>query len=216
MNKFKRFTAFFLFTAIILGLYGCGLGGNAKYKVVDTIDKQQFCIAFRKDDKSADFVIAKLQELQETGDVHKLALKWFGEDRIILAGDAKAFKNLKEKPEKREYNIGYDGGRLPYSGDDKLGRPTGFDVELAKLVCSELKWKAKFIPIDVSQAEVELNSGNVDCVWGALGYDQENEEIRQSPVYMNNEVIVASLAGSKVRSIGSLRGKTLTVGSNKY
>ena len=83
-------------------------------------------------------------------------------------------------------------------------------------MCSELKWKAKFIPIDVSQAEVELNSGNVDCVWGALGYDQENEEIRQSPVYMNNEVIVASLAGSKVRSIGSLRGKTLTVGSNKY
>ena len=93
---------------------------------------------------------------------------------------------------------------------------TGFDVELAKEVCALLGWKVKFIPIDVSHAEVELNSGNVDCVWGGFAYDESYKKIDISPIYMENTVVLASLSGSKVRSAGSLSGRTLTLSENCY
>lgn len=216
MNRIKRASVLSLVLTLIISLAGCAAGGNAKYRVVSNLENQKFCVAFRKDDKSGEFVIAKLKELQASGDIRKLSIKWFGDDNSILKGDIEAFESLEEQPEPRSYNVGYDAGRLPFSGNDKTGEPTGFDVELAKLVCTELGWNAKFIPVDVSQAEVELNSGNVDCIWGGLDYDESSKNINQSPVYMENTVIVASLAGSKLRSMGSLKGKTLTVGENKY
>ncbi len=216
MRKIKHGLALFLALTLMIALGGCGIGGNAKYRIVNNLERQQFCVAFRKDDKSGEFVIAKLKELQASGEIRKLSVKWFGDDYSILKGDIEAFDKLEELPEARSYNVGYDAGRLPFSGNEKSGEPTGFDVELAKLVCSELGWKVKFIPVDVSQAEVELNSGNVDCIWGGFAYNESSTKINQSPVYMENTVIVASLAGSKVRSLGSLKGKTLTVGENKY
>ena len=93
---------------------------------------------------------------------------------------------------------------------------TGFDVELAKEVCTLLNWKIKFIPIDVSDAEVELNSGNVDCVWGGFAYSESYTKIDLSPIYMENTVVLASMSGSKVRRVGNLSGKTLTLSENCY
>ena len=215
MSNIKRITALLFSLIIILSTAGCGVGGNEKYRVADKLAQQEFCVAFRLDDKAGEAVIAALKVIQDAGQVSELSQKWFGEDVSILEGDPAALDNLSEKVERRTFNIGYDAGRLPFSGT-KNGIATGFDVELAKAVCKELGWKVKFIPIDVSQAEVELNSGNVDCVWGGFAYDKGNKKINQSPVYMRNTIVLASLRDSKVRGIGSLSGKTLTLSENYY
>ena len=72
----------------------------------------------------------------------------------------------------------------------------------------------KFVAINVADAKTELDSGNVDCVWGAYAYDKSATGIRQSPVYMKNTIIIASLSGSGVRNSGSLSGKTLALSEN--
>ena len=112
--------------------------------------------------------------------------------------------------------VGLDDNYPPMGFKDENNEITGFDVDLAKEVCNQLGWKVKFLPIDVSQATVELNSGNVDCVWGGFAYDESNTDINQSPVYLENTIILASLTSSNVRSVRSLSGKTLTLSENAY
>lgn len=216
MKKKARVLAFVLSIMLLISITGCGIGGNNKYRVADKLTQQEFCVAFRLDDKAGDAVISALKVLQASGKVSKLSLKWFGEDVSLLKGDENALDNLDAELETRTFNIGYDGGRLPFSGRTNGGMATGFDVDLAREVCKQLGWKAKFLPIDVSQAVVELNSGNVDCVWGGFAYDESNTDIYQSPVYLKNTVVLASLRSSGIRSAAGLKGKTLTLGENGY
>ncbi|MEA4894071.1 MAG: transporter substrate-binding domain-containing protein [Oscillospiraceae bacterium] len=216
MKKTTRAIAFLLSVVLLISMTACGIGGSGEYRVADKLAQQEFCVAFRLDDKAGDAVISALQVLQSSGKISELSLKWFGEDVSLLKGDEKALDKLEEKPEERTFIIGYDEGRLPFSGKTDGGMATGFDVDLAREVCKQLGWKAKFLPIDVSQALVELNSGNVDCVWGGYAYDENQTGINQSPVYLQNTIVLASLTGSGVRSIGSLSGKTLTLSENAY
>ena len=215
MKNQVRVFAFVLSVVLLFSISGCGAGGNDKYRVADSLVQQEFCVAFRLDDKAGLAVVAALKELQDSGKVTELSQKWFNEDVSILKGDSTALE-LLETVEKRTFIIGYDAGRLPFSGTAMGGAAIGFDVDLAREVCKTLGWKAKFIPIDVSQATVELNSGNVDCVWGGFAYDVKNTKINQSPVYMKNTIVLASLVSSNVRSIRSLSGKTLTLSENGY
>lgn len=216
MRTYKKTIVFSLLFALVLSLSGCGLGGNDKYSVVKTLSQQQFCAAFRPNDKAGPAVIAAMQELQAEGKVTELSQKWFGKDVSILDGKRDAIKALPEAPEsERTLLIGCDGGRLPFSGKEN-GDFTGFDVELARAVCEKLGWTAKFIEIDVSKAAVELGSGNVDCVWGAYAYDKDEKDLAVSPVYMKNTIVLASLKSSGVYSVGSLSGKTLTLSDNAY
>ena len=215
MKNIKKLAACFLTLIILLALCGCEGSSNGVYRSIKELSEQSFCVAFRSKDDSAEAVLAAMKVMQANGKVKELSQKWFGRDVSLIEGDAEALSDLKEPPKSRTYNIGYDPGRLPFSGKDKYGAATGFDVELAKAVCKELGWRIKFIAVDVSSAEVELNSGNVDCIWGAYEYDGESE-LRVSPVYAKSTVAVVSRSDSDVSSVGALAGKTLMLGDNVY
>lgn len=220
MKTTKKIAALGLALALLFALAGCA-GGNSKYTVIKKLEKQQFCLVFRDSDESAKAVIAALAVLQADGTVAGISRDWFNRDVSKLAGDAEALKTYIETLEtgaiaSREYIVGYDSGRLPISGVDKNGEPTGFDVELAKAICEELGWSVKFVAIDASNAKVELGSGNVDCVMGGYAYDEEEKELAVSPVYMESNVCVATLKGSGIHSVRGLSGKTLTVGNTGY
>lgn len=219
MKKIRSILALTLAAILMISLSGCG-GGNSKYSVIKRLEDQQFCAAFRKGDTSGEAVIAALAVLQNDGTVSSLSLKWFGKDVSLLKGDPKALETLEtelgQKIEKRTYIVGYDSGRLPISGDDAAGRATGFDVELAEAVCELLGWNVKFVAIDPADAVVELNAGNVDCAMGGYVYNAEETGIDQSPVYMNNTVVVTALKNSGINSMRGLSGKTLTVGNTGY
>ena len=216
MKRIKRSLALLLVLSFFVPLCGCSLNEVGKYQIAGRLQDQSFCIGFRQGDKVSDAVLAALSELQANGKVKELSVRWFGEDVSELTGDDTALDLMLPTLEPRTLIVGCDGGRLPFSGEDETGAMTGFDVELAKEVCLLLGWTIKFIPIDVSEAEVELNSGNVDCVWGGFAYDESYKKIFLSPVYMENTIVLASLVGSKVHSAGRLSGRTLTLSDNCY
>ena len=215
MNTYRKIVASALLLAFVLSMAGCGAGGNDKYSVVKVLSQQQFCVAFRPDDKAGPAVIAAMQELQAEGRVTELSQKWFGSDVTQLEGKKDAVAALSEKPQSRTLLIGCDSGRLPFSGKEN-GSFTGFDVEFARAVCEKLGWTAKFIAIDVSQATVELGSGNVDCVWGGYAYEKDNTDVSVSPVYLKNTIVLAAKKDAKMYTLGSLSGKTLTLSDSAY
>ncbi|NLV86524.1 MAG: transporter substrate-binding domain-containing protein [Clostridiales bacterium] len=216
MNIKKRGAALFLALALFCSLNACTINDVGKYRVAEKLSEQSFCVAFRSGDKVGLAVNAALEVLSANGKAKELSVKWFGEDGVILQGDGEALDEILPELEPRTLLVGYDSGRLPFSGRSKTGLPTGFDVEMAKEACALLGWKTKFIAVDVSKAEVELNSGNVDCVWGGFAYDENLKKIDTSPVYMTNTIVLASLSGSDVRGISSLSGKTLSLSENSY
>ncbi len=213
MRKLRTFSALLIALGIIISLTGCKVGGNSKYSVVERLESQQLCVAFRLDDRAGDAVIAAMAELEAEGEVEKLTRKWFGDDSSLLKGEAESISKLDFDVEPRTFIVGYDAGHLPFSGEEG-GVLMGFDVEFARAVCTKLGWKIKFVAIDVSTASVELNSGNVDCVWGGLPYSADSKKISQSPPYMKNTIIVAGLSGSGIHSTKGLSDKTLAVSEN--
>ena len=215
MKKRTKITAFALAAALLLSFSACAKGGNDKYRVAAVLGEQELCVAFRSEDKAGDAVIAAMQVMKATGKFGEISYSWFGEDVSLLEGDEKAVENLEAQPEPRVFLVGYDESRLPFSG--KSGQSAvGFDIDLAKEAGKLLGWRVKFIPIDISKAVVELNSGNVDCVWGGYALEEDSTKLHQSPVYAKTTIVLASLAGSKIRSVGSLRGKTLTLSESSY
>lgn len=216
MNRTKRAAALASALGLLITLCACSMREIGKYRVADSLLDQQFCIGFRSGDKVGEAVTAALAVLADSGKTRELSVKWFGEDVFLMEGDPEALDEILPTLEKRTLLIGYDEGRMPFSGKNKAGKPAGFDVELAAELCALLGWKTKYIAVDVSKAEVELNSGNVDCIWGGFAYDESFTKIDMSPIYMKNTVVLASLSGSRVKSISSLSGKTLTLSNNSY
>ena len=216
MKKLERIPAFLIVLSLIIALSSCVNGGNSRYQVAERLEEQRLAVGFRDGDRAGDIVIAALKVLQSSGRVREISLRWFGEDVSIYPSDPDAITNLDMDIEQRTFIVGFDDDRLPLSGVDGIGNATGFDAELARAVCDLLGWRIKHIAIDMANAETELRSGNVDCVWGGFTPDPDSSRITVSPAYMRNSIVLAALSGSRVRSVNALSGRTLTVSRNYY
>lgn len=93
---------------------------------------------------------------------------------------------------------------------DELGDFTGFDTELAKVVCEKLGIEADFVEINWDTKEVELQAKSIDCIWNGLTIDEErkaNMEITQP--YVKNAQVVVMKADSAYDDTSSLVKKTV-------
>lgn len=98
--------------------------------------------------------------------------------------------------------------------DPETGEIVGFDVDLAKEVCSRLGIELVLQPIVWETKEVELNGGNIDCIWNGFTSDPERAEaMLLSPAYMKNTQVVMVAEGSEFTDLASLAGKTVAVQS---
>jgi len=76
-----------------------------------------------------------------------------------------------------------------YKGDEFVG----FDTELALAVGEKLGIKIEFIEINWDSKEVELNSGNIDCIWNGMCITEERKQNMSitNPYLYNTQAIVA-------------------------
>lgn len=71
-----------------------------------------------------------------------------------------------------------------YDDNNKL---IGFDTELSEAVGEKLGVDIKFKEINWDSKEVELNSGNIDCIWNGMCITEERKEnMSISAPYLNN------------------------------
>ncbi len=208
---FPRLAALLLAVCLTLSFSACGKSDAVGYEVIGTLKKSGFVIAFREGDKLSEYVPAALKVLAAQGTVKALAVRWFGEDETTITEDAAALDAFEGIPE-RDFILGFSPGAAPMSYEEN-GDYIGFDIDLAREVCSLLGWKLKLQPIDVSSLSSELLSGNVDAVWGGLYDGTSADGVVVTQPYMDVSFVLVARAADGLRSWRSLKGKYLSMGA---
>lgn len=98
----------------------------------------------------------------------------------------------------------------PMNYTDENGVFTGFDTELATLVCEKLGLEPQFVEIDWNTKEVELNAKSIDCIWNGLTIDPERKATMEiTKPYVKNAQVVLVKEGTAYDGTASLIGKTV-------
>ncbi|MFV0504632.1 MAG: amino acid ABC transporter substrate-binding protein [Lachnospirales bacterium] len=110
-----------------------------------------------------------------------------------------------------EIVIGLDDSFAPM-GFVENGELVGFDIDLAKAVFEEAGVDYKFQPIDWNSKELELKTGNIDCIWNGLSItDKRKQEMLFTEPYLNNRQIIFVLEDSAINAKTDLVGKVVGV-----
>ncbi len=203
-------------------LFVCTACGSTSYRVktVMTLVQQEYSLAFRSGDRTADYVIAAIETLHGEGKVDQLSVKWFGDRIIRFERDAAAldkvrdngYGELQEIPP-RELIVGIDINSFPmaYSTSTEYW---GFDVELAIAVCERLGWELKMQPIEKENVYIELSSGNIDCAWGGVALNQNEVDeglYAQYGPYVANDIVIAVREGTLINNRLGLNKKKIAM-----
>ena len=127
------------------------------------------------------------------------------------AGDTAAAAEGSVKTPSGKFTVGFDQEFPPmgFVGDD--GEFTGFDLDLAKEVASRLGLEFVPQPINWDAKDMELESGNIDCIWnGFTMQGREDAYTWVGPYMANNQVFVVN-ADSDIASKADLAGKAVEV-----
>jgi polar amino acid transport system substrate-binding protein len=99
---------------------------------------------------------------------------------------------------------------------DENNEIVGFDIDLAREVCKRLGVELTLQPIDWSVKEMELTSGNIDCIWNGMSHTQEREQsMALSLDYMNNKIVLM-VKDAAYKTKEELAGKIVAVQSGSF
>jgi arginine/ornithine transport system substrate-binding protein len=122
----------------------------------------------------------------------------------LFVGQVVAMETLK---------VGLDPNLKPFAYMDERGQVAGFDVEIAREVCADLKRECVFVPMEWDGLIPALGSGKIDAVISAMSITEAREKVVDftRPYYKSPSQLLRlkdrarQLYGSKV---GVLRGST--------
>ncbi len=103
-----------------------------------------------------------------------------------LAEDA----SLQKVLDKGTLILGLDDSFPPMGYRDENNEIVGFDIDLAREVCQRLGVELVLQPIDWDAKEMELATGNIDCIWNGMSDTPERQEsMALSKDYLNNKIV---------------------------
>lgn len=107
--------------------------------------------------------------------------------------------------------VGFDQDFPPmgFVGDD--GEYTGFDLELAQEVAKRLGLEYKAQPIAWDSKDMELESGNIDCIWNGFTMTGREDDYTWTEPYMANQQVFVVTNDSDINSQADLAGKIVEV-----
>ena len=107
--------------------------------------------------------------------------------------------------------VGFDQDFPPmgFVGDD--GEYTGFDLELAQEVANRLGLEYKAQPIAWDSKDMELESGNIDCIWNGFTMTGREDDYTWTEPYMANQQVFVVANDSDINSQADLAGKIVEV-----
>ena len=113
--------------------------------------------------------------------------------------------------EKTTFTVGFDAEYPPFGYMDDNGEYTGFDLEVAQLVCENLGWELVKQPINWDSKDMELNSGTIDCIWNGFTVNGREDDYTWSPAYLNNSQVMVVAADAGIETLDDLAGKHVVV-----
>ena len=109
------------------------------------------------------------------------------------------------------FTVGFDQEFPPmgYVGDD--GEYTGFDLEVAEEVAKRLGMEFVPQPVDWAAKDMELESGNIDCIWNGFTMTGREDDYTWTEAYMANQQVFVVTAESGIKTLADLAGQVVEV-----
>lgn len=106
--------------------------------------------------------------------------------------------------------IGTEGAYPPFNNLEADGTLTGFDIEIAKALCEEMKTECTFVTNDWDGIIPALQSKKFDAIIASMSITPERlEKVDFSKKYYNTGPAVAVPKDSPIKTVEELNGKTL-------
>ena len=218
MKRFLAVTTAVLMAAALLS--GCSSAKNTEDVILDeAFSDEEYVVGFRKGDQAlCDEVQRILVEMKKDGKLAEISNTWFGADNTTVPEEftpsGAADDSLTRVKDKGTLVLGLDDSFPPMGFRDEDNNIVGFDIDVAKEVCSRMGVTLKLEAIDWDSKVSELNEGNVDCLWNGFTSDPDRAKaMTLSQPYMKNRQVVVTLKDSGIDSVEDLKDKTLVLQS---
>lgn len=113
--------------------------------------------------------------------------------------------------ERTTFIVGFDAEFPPYGYMDENGEYVGFDLDLAKEVCSRNGWEFIAQPIDWDSKDMELSSGSIDCIWNGFTMQGREDAYTWTAPYVDNSQVFVVAADAGIATQADLAGKAVGV-----
>lgn len=215
----KVFSGILAAMMVMVLFAGCSSQKKAvEYTILDeTLADEQYGVGFRKADQSLrDAVQQALCNMKKDGKLAEITKNWFGTDTSTVPDSFTPSNStddsLQKIKDKKTLILGLDDSFPPMGYQDISGNIVGYDIDLAKEVCSRLGVELKLQPINWEEKEMELNKGNIDCIWNGLTItDERKDAMDMTEPYMENRQVVVTLKNSKISKLTDLKDKTVAL-----
>ena len=117
----------------------------------------------------------------------------------------------KKAEQASSFTVGFDQEFPPMGFVAEDGSYTGYDLELAEEVAKRLNLKFVAKPINWDGKDLELNSGNIDCIWNGFSMNGREGNYTFVGPYMANKQVFVVKADSNISTLSDLAGKTVEV-----
>ena len=107
------------------------------------------------------------------------------------------------------FTVGFDAEYPPYGYMDDDGEYTGFDLELAQEVAKRLGLEYQAQPIAWDAKDMELESGNIDCIWNGFTMTGREDDYTWTEPYMENTQVFVVRNDSGIEGKDGLAGKVV-------
>lgn len=106
----------------------------------------------------------------------------------------------------------------PFLYIDYNGDYTGTDYTLMKDVCKTYGWELIVKPIDWTNRENALTTGQVDCLWSGFNSYGREDHYGWSKAYLDTSDVIVVKKGSSIKDLEGLDGKRVAAisGSSAY
>ncbi|MCL1855781.1 MAG: amino acid ABC transporter substrate-binding protein [Clostridia bacterium] len=113
--------------------------------------------------------------------------------------------------------LGLDDSFPPMGFQNDAGEIIGFDIDVAREVCNRLGVELALQPIDWAAKELELNDGNIDCIWNGMSITPERQaSMSMTFAYLENAMEFYTKADAPLDAVQDLAGKKVAVQSGSY
>jgi putative lysine/arginine/ornithine/histidine/octopine transport system substrate-binding protein len=106
--------------------------------------------------------------------------------------------------------IATEGAYPPFNGKDASGALVGFDVDIAKALCDEMKAKCEIVGQDWDGMIPALEAKKYDAIAASMSItDERKQKVAFTEPYYSNYLRIVTKKGSGITGPESLKGKTV-------
>ena len=132
-------------------------------------------------------------------------------DECLVAAGICSGVTVYADADSKTLTVGFDAEYPPFGYMDESGEYVGFDLDVAQKVCDNLGWELVKKPINWDSKDMELNSGNIDCIWNGFTINGREDDYTWSDPYLNNEQVMVVASDSGIETLADLAGKNVVV-----